>query len=103
MAESIRVALAQWDFLVGDIPGDAEKIIELAQRARQEQQADLGVFPELALTGSPPGDLLLRPSLQVRVENELQGICSDVSEVARVVGLHSRERDTSSNAAELTS
>ena len=43
MAESIRVALAQWDFLVGDIPGNADKVIELAQRARQEQQADLVV------------------------------------------------------------
>ena len=101
MAESIRIALAQWDFLVGDIPGNAEKIIELAQRARQEQQADLVVFPELALTGYPPEDLLLRPSLQVRVENALQAICSAVTEVALIVGLPWRDGDTLYNAAAL--
>lgn len=101
MAESIRVALAQWDFLVGDIPGNAEKIIELAQRARQEQQADLVVFPELALTGYPPEDLLLRPSLQVRVEKALQAICQAVTEVALIVGLPWRDGDALYNAAAL--
>lgn len=101
MAESIRVALAQWDFLVGDIPGNADKVIELAQRARQEHQADLVVFPELALTGYPPEDLLLRPSLQVRVEKALQAICQAVTDVALIVGLPWRDGDVLYNAAAL--
>lgn len=101
MAESIRIAIAQWDFLVGDIPGNANQIIELARRARREQQADLVIFPELALTGYPPEDLLLRPSLQPRVEAALQAICSAVTDIAMIVGLPWRDGDALYNAAVL--
>lgn len=67
----LRIALAQADFLVGDIPGNVQKVLTLAQRARDEQQADLIVFPELCLIGYPPEDLLLRPSLAGRIEQAL--------------------------------
>jgi NAD+ synthase (glutamine-hydrolysing) len=57
--EPLRVALAQINSTVGDIPGNARKIKEWIGRARDEG-AQLVVFPELALTGYPPEDLLLK-------------------------------------------
>ena len=59
--------MAQLDFVVGDIEANARKIIAQSERARDELQADAIVFPELALTGYPPEDLLLRPGLHLRV------------------------------------
>ena len=59
MSELLRVALAQIDPKVGDITGNARKIAEYTARAR-ERGASLVVFPELALTGYPPEDLLLK-------------------------------------------
>ena len=56
----IRIALAQHDFLVGDIKGNLGKSIGLVDAAKAAG-ADLLLFPELALTGYPPEDLLLRP------------------------------------------
>jgi NAD+ synthase (glutamine-hydrolysing) len=56
----IRLALAQHDFLVGDISGNLDKAMALVRQARVAG-ADLLLFPELALTGYPPEDLLLRP------------------------------------------
>src|SRR3954447_6965895 len=57
--EPLRVALAQINTTVGDIPGNAQKIREHIERAREEG-AQLVVFPELAVTGYPPEDLLLK-------------------------------------------
>src|SRR3954462_9813971 len=57
--EPMRVALAQINSVVGDIPGNTSKIREWIGRAREEE-AQLVVFPELALTGYPPEDLLLK-------------------------------------------
>ena len=54
----LTVALAQMNATVGDIKGNAERITEMAERAR-EAGAAVVVFPELALTGYPPEDLLL--------------------------------------------
>ena len=56
----MRVALAQINPTVGDIPNNARKILDFAARARQSG-ADLVVFPELSLLGYPPKDLLLKP------------------------------------------
>ncbi len=56
----LRVALAQIDPVVGDFEGNAEGIVTAIRRAT-EAGADLAVFPELALTGYPPEDLLLKP------------------------------------------
>ncbi len=69
---TLRIAVAQLNLLVGDIPGNTERIIKAAMAARDQQQADLIVFPELTLTGYPPEDLLLRPSLKARVDHALQ-------------------------------
>jgi NAD+ synthase (glutamine-hydrolysing) len=56
----MRVALAQINSTVGDLDGNTRKILEWIERAR-EAGADLVAFPELAVTGYPPEDLLLKP------------------------------------------
>ena len=57
--QTLRVALAQINTTVGDLAGNADRIIEAARRA-DALGADVVAFPELALTGYPPEDLLLR-------------------------------------------
>jgi NAD+ synthase (glutamine-hydrolysing) len=56
----LRLAMAQINVIVGDIDGNAQKILRWIERARQAD-ADIVTFPELALTGYPPEDLLLKP------------------------------------------
>jgi NAD+ synthase (glutamine-hydrolysing) len=86
MSTPIRVVMAQLNLLVGDIPGNTGRIIDTALKARDELNADLVLFPELALTGYPPEDLLLRPSLELRVQEALQRILAAVSGVTLVLG-----------------
>jgi NAD+ synthase (glutamine-hydrolysing) len=61
LARPLRLALAQIDTTVGDLEGNAARIIEWIGRARDEG-SDIVAFPELALPGYPPEDLLLKPS-----------------------------------------
>lgn len=57
----LKIALAQDDFPVDRITANRDLVLDLIREARDEHSADLIVFPELALTGYPPEDLLLRP------------------------------------------
>ena len=82
----MRIALAQVDLLVGDIDGNARRVIALAREAQNELGADLVLFPELTLTSYPPEDLLLRPGLYPRVERALQTIARETSGVDLLVG-----------------
>ena len=81
----LRIALAQADFLVGDIPGNLARVKALAVQARDLHQADLVVFPELCLIGYPPEDLLLRDSVGIRIEAALSGL-NEISGIDVVVG-----------------
>ena len=83
-SENITFALAQSHFLVGDIKANAEKMRALAIEAR-EQGADVIIFPELALLGYPPQDLLLRPSLSGRIKSALSHL-SDIEDIVMIVG-----------------
>jgi len=58
--KTLRLALAQINATVGDLEGNAEKIVRNIQRAG-EAGADIVAFPEMAVTGYPPEDLLLKP------------------------------------------
>lgn len=69
---NLRVVLAQINPLVGDIPGNTQLVIDSVRKAEQEFGADLVLFPELALMGYPPEDLLFRSSVAGRVERGLQ-------------------------------
>ncbi|MGP4119075.1 NAD+ synthase [Psychrobacter aquimaris] len=82
--ETVTFALAQSHFLVGDITTNAEKMRTLALQAR-EQGADVIIFPELALLGYPPQDLLLRPSLSGRIKSALSTL-SDIDDIVMIVG-----------------
>jgi NAD+ synthase (glutamine-hydrolysing) len=81
----IRIALAQQDFLVGDIKGNLCKAIELINGAR-ERGADLLLFPELALTGYPPEDLLLRPGFLENCHDAMQNLAEATRGIDVVIG-----------------
>lgn len=87
---TLRVALAQFRFPVGDIPGNTDKVLTLARQA-QAAGADLIVYPELTLAGYPPEDLLLRPSLALRIEAAIEQLKAAELDIALVVGYPERE------------
>lgn len=93
----LTIALAQSAFKVGDIAANTRHMMSLAEQAR-EQGANLIVFPELALTGYPPEDLLLRPSLAVRVTQALQQL-QTVEGIVMVVGYPEQQAGQCFNAA----
>jgi NAD+ synthase (glutamine-hydrolysing) len=86
MPASLRIALAQFDFPVGDITGNARRIAAWIAEARDVHGADLVLFPELALSGYPPEDLLIRPSFLHDCEAALQDIAASVQGIVAVVG-----------------
>ena len=67
MEHSLRIALAQMNFLVGAIEQNTSKILEVAQNARDLHKADIIIFPELCLCGYPPEDLLFRNDFLERI------------------------------------
>lgn len=75
----MRIIMAQENPLVGDIEGNAERVIAATEDARRLLHADLVLFPELMLTGYPPEDLLLRPSLNSRVDAALARIAEAIT------------------------
>jgi len=100
-SKQIRVAMAQLNFMVGDIHGNSDKIIQAAKHARYHHGADVIVFPELALTGYPPEDLLLRRNLATRVESAINRIIEEVQDIHVLIGYPHREGDILHNAAVL--
>ena len=81
-----RIAIAQVDLCVGDIDGNTELVLEYISRARDSAGADTIIFPELALTGYPPEDLLLRPHLHVQVEQALQRVMRGSEGISVILG-----------------
>lgn len=86
MSQPVRVAMVQDNFLVGDINANARLIIQRALTAK-ENQAELVVFPELALVGYPPEDLLYRPGFIAQVEQAVTTIKQAVRGIDIVLGL----------------
>jgi len=80
----LKIALAQFNATVGDMPGNASQIEAMARRA-WDQGARLVVAPELALTGYPPEDLLLRPAFLEACDSALQSLAAALGDC---VGLH---------------
>ncbi|MCQ3830764.1 NAD+ synthase [Microbulbifer elongatus] len=83
---TLQLVLAQINLLVGDIPGNTDQVVEVARRAHREHGADLVLFPELTLCGYPPEDLLLRPSMQKRIDDALNRLLSAELPCAVLVG-----------------
>ena len=83
---TLRIALAQFDFPVGAVARNAERIAAMIAEARDVHRADLVVFPELAISGYPPEDLLIRPSFLAECEAALQRVAASVRGIVAVVG-----------------
>lgn len=95
-----KVALAQINATVGDLDNNTEKIIEYIKKAR-ERDADLVVFPELAITGYPPKDLLLKPSFIKANKEALEKIISKTEDIAVITGFVDEIDKNIHNAAAL--
>ncbi|MGK2925248.1 MAG: NAD+ synthase [Lysobacterales bacterium] len=93
----LTLALAQYDFLVGDIRGNLARALQGVDAARAAG-ADLVLFPEMALTGYPPEDLLLRPGFLDQAEQALAEFVAAVHGIDVVIGHPWRERGKRHNA-----
>lgn len=81
---SVKVALAQINVTVGDLQGNAQRIVDAARRAHA-QGARLVLFPELALCGYPPEDLLLRPAFMRACAETLAGCAASLADLQGLV------------------
>jgi NAD+ synthase (glutamine-hydrolysing) len=88
----MRLALAQVNTVVGDLDGNAERIAERIEDAKTAG-ADLVVFPELAITGYPPEDLLLRPGFIRAAADTLEQVARNARGIAALVGFPDLDRD----------
>ena len=102
MDKVIRIALAQINVTVGNLAANEQKIQESIKKAR-ESGADLIAFPELAITGYPPEDLLLRPQFIQDNINCLQRIVQSVKDITAIVGFAHLEKNKLFNAAAIIS
>ncbi len=94
----MRIALAQINPVVGDLDGNRELILGRLEEARAEG-ADLVLFPELAVTGYPPEDLLLRPGFVRAAERVLDEIANATKDIVAIVGAPLLDRDLYNAAA----
>ncbi|HUV04174.1 MAG TPA: NAD+ synthase [Armatimonadota bacterium] len=98
----LRVAIAQINMAVGDLDGNTDKIIDRIGRAR-EMAADIVIFPELAITGCPPEDLLLKNGFVRRNIECLHRITGAAKDITAVVGFVDLDGDDLFNAAAVVS
>ena len=84
--QQFKIALAQLNMQVGDVPGNTQRVIDAARSARADLQAQLVVFPECTLTGYPPEDLLFHKGLREQVAKGLQSLCDELDGVHVLVG-----------------
>lgn len=96
--EDLRMAIAQINCSVGDLEGNLFKISQYVAQAKN-QEADIVVFPELALTGYPPEDLLLKPKFVSDNLEALNRLAGSVGDIAAVVGFVDKGRRSLYNAA----
>ena len=103
--DSLRIAACQLNLHVGDLNGNREKIIA-AYRQAESASADIAIFPELAVCGYPPEDLLLKSAFVEEVQKTLEMISKEVNSCVAVIGFVSGEeaaadpvRRTSNSAA----
>ena len=94
----LRVAAAQLNLVVGDLEGNAGRIVDAYERA-EAAGVDLVAFPELAITGYPPEDLLLRPAFVAQAGEWLDKVAARTGRAAAVIGFPHAERDLYNAAA----
>jgi NAD+ synthase (glutamine-hydrolysing) len=94
----LRVALCQINTTVGDLEGNVERVVAVLADA-EAQGCDLAVFPELAITGYPPEDLLLKPGFIADNRAALDRVAAASGNCAAVLGFVDAERDLYNAAA----
>jgi len=94
----VRVALAQMNAVVGDLDGNRSRILDRVQQARS-LGSDLIVFPELAVTGYPPEDLLLRPGFVRAARSSVEEIAAAADGIVALVGTPWFDRDLANACA----
>ena len=97
---TLNILMAQMNTLVGDFQGNTAQVVEAIARAQQQHEQAVVVFPELTLSGYPPEDLLLRPSIELRVNQALETICAAMTgDAYAVIGYPRRENGELYNVA----
>ena len=96
---SLKIAIAQINFLVGNIDANVNHIIESAIYARDQLHADIIVFPELTITGYPAEDLLLRADFITAANNAVYQLADRVAGIALVIGFPEHEENSLYNSA----
>ena len=86
MPGEIKFTLAQINPTVGDVDGNLAKIIRHCRTARDDHAADVVIFPELAVSGYPPEDLLLRPDFLAQCERCMAELKSSVRGIVVIIG-----------------
>ncbi len=94
----LRVGAAQLNLVVGDLDGNSAKILAAYERA-EEQGCDLVAFPELAICGYPPEDLLLRPAFVAQAVEALDKVAARTGHAAAVIGFPEPDADLYNSAA----
>jgi NAD+ synthase (glutamine-hydrolysing) len=88
----MRLALAQINTVVGDLDGNVARIVGRLREARNAG-ADLVLFPELAITGYPPEDLLFRPGFLREARRAVEQVAAETTDIAALVGVPWLDRD----------
>jgi len=101
MSESLTIALAQLNLLVGDVQGNAARVIDSARRARSGFGADLVLYPELTLCGYPPEDLLFHRGFRRQIETGLTQLRDSVQGTTVMVGFPEYTQTVIYNSAAL--
>jgi NAD+ synthase (glutamine-hydrolysing) len=99
MSASLRIALAQLNLFVGDVAGNAQRMIDTSAQARDDMRADLVLFPELSLSGYPPEDLLFHSGLRRQVKTAMDRVRSEISGITVVAGYPEYAEEGIYNAA----
>ncbi len=99
MRDTLNIALAQLNLLVGDIEGNTRHIINSARIARDRLHANIVVFSELSLTGYPLEDLLFRPAILQRVSQSIETIKNQTDGIYILLGAPTKEEARLFNSA----
>ncbi|MFI4891462.1 MAG: NAD+ synthase [Steroidobacterales bacterium] len=82
----LRCVLAQLNLVVGDVDGNTTRIVQTANTARDRDQADVVLLPELAVSGYPPEDLLFHGGMRLQVARSLERLRDEVRGITLIAG-----------------